>query len=202
MAKPTTSASKNEERYLLLVHLNDHSDMLSMSSTTTMTVPLTFKNFSCPLQRPAKEIWMIDLKSLLICEHLTFFSTSDLTKGFCIDRYDISDDGHIDQKELASMISAMVRDEAILSSRCSRMNLFLLSSTISSVKPTAKGIKIRRSVLLKLSQNLILVVIRNWTKPSLSPGKSDTIVSSDPHFICRFRCKGDPVIRQLLAPNA
>jgi hypothetical protein len=73
-----------------------------------------------------------------------------------MNRYDISDDGFIDQKELTKMITAMVKISVLFS-----LIIFFYFSMILLVKLIVKVIMIRKNVQRKSSANLMLAEIKN-----------------------------------------
>jgi hypothetical protein len=76
-------------------------------------------------------------------------------KQFPIRRYDVSGDGQIDQKELATLISAMVKNFLY----SSLINAPIHFSMILLEKPIVKVIMIQRNVLAILLPNLMLMAI-------------------------------------------
>jgi hypothetical protein len=97
---------------------------------------------------------MIDLPLHSICKfrlvYLVFNSV------IMMNRYDISDDGFIDQKELTKMITAMVKISVLFS-----LIIFFYFSMILLVKLIVKVIMIRKNVQRKSSANLMLAEIKN-----------------------------------------
>ena len=100
---------------------------------------------------------MIDLPLHSICKLLICLSHLYILD--MMDRYDTSDDGYIDQKELAKMIGAMVKSSGAFSS-LEKMHL-LSSSMILLVKLIVKVIVSRKSVQRKSLLNSMLAEIKN-----------------------------------------
>ena len=101
---------------------------------------------------------------------LTFAFDIHRSTCFLLCRYDVSGDGQIDQKELTNMIAAMVKFSDFFFFVFNHRSYF---STISSVKRSVKGKKIRRNVRSTSSANSMSVVIRNWTSKNSLLGKFD-----------------------------
>jgi hypothetical protein len=79
--------------------------------------------------------------------------------GFAFEMYDSSGDGQIDKKELARLISAMVKDAINLFYLVNILCFFF--SMILLVKLIVKVIVILKNVQLILLLHLMLAVIRN-----------------------------------------
>ncbi len=119
----------------------------------TRTVQLTLTNFFWLLREQPKVNWMIDLELHLKCKFMICIII--FIKQFPIRRYDVSGDGQIDQKELATLISAMVKNFLY----SSLINAPIHFSMILLEKPIVKVIMIQRNVLAILLPNLMLMAI-------------------------------------------